>query len=53
MGIALAVDVEVDQSVADDLVEHVIEEGTPVSSRFCPLPSRSMRTEIFVSRVLR
>ena len=51
VGSPSAVDVEVHQSVADDLVEHVIEEG---HAGIEPAPAatiESMRTEIFVSGV--
>ena len=43
MQVALALDVQVDQAVAGDLVHHVVEEGTPVSNRALPVPSGRWR----------
>ena len=51
--VALGGDLEVDRAVAGDLVEHVVEEGTPVSNLPTPVPSRLSFTETWVSRVLR
>ena len=51
--VALGLDRQVDRAVAGDLVEHVIEERTPVDSCDLPLPSRLTLTLIWVSVVLR
>ena len=45
MQVALGLDLEVDRAVAGDLVEHVVEEGTPVLNRPTPVPSRLIFTE--------
>ena len=51
--VALRFDLEVDHAMAGDLVEHVVEEGTPVELFDVPVPSRSTLTRICVSLVLR
>ena len=44
---------EIDQPVSRDLVEHMVENGTPVASFCWPVPSRLSFTRICVSLVLR
>ena len=52
--IALGADVEVDQAMARDLVEHVLEKRNPgLERRAPPVPSRFTLTVIWVSLVLR
>ena len=48
-----AIDREVEQAVARELIEHVVRNGSGVFDRCWPLPSRSISTRICVSLVLR
>jgi hypothetical protein len=51
--VALGLDLEVDQAVAGDLLEHVVEEADAGGELRAPVPSRSTLTRIFVSLVSR
>jgi hypothetical protein len=53
MQVALALDIQVDQPVTGDLVQHVLKKGTPISNRAFPVPSRLIEALIWVSRVSR
>jgi hypothetical protein len=51
--VAFGLDVQVDQAVAGDLVQHVVEEADAGGSLAWPVPSRLTRTVMRVSAVLR
>ncbi len=52
--VALGADVEVEQRVAGERGQHVVEEADPGGRPArCPVPSRSSRSVIWVSEVLR